>query len=569
MYAPELNRTLPFASQSPFTCEFLGDYFSIGTKYDVWCTELCDDVDRDFLLNGLKYGFRITDECFCDNNQPPYAEMDNHRSALMDGHKISVENELKMQMEEGYYIPATEKPLITSPLGAIEKPGTSDIRIIHDGSMPIGKAMNDYSTLVSVSYETLDDALKLAKPGYYMCKVDLKSAYRSVPIHKDCYPMTGLKWQFEGQPQPTYLFDTRLPFGSRLGPSIFSRLSQAVKRMMMRRGFNGLVVYLDDFWVVSKDYDTCKFIMTELISLLRKLGFRISWSKVVGPTQQLQFLGIDIDTMTCQISLRKEKRDELHAKLTAFLHRCRASKKQLQSLAGLLNWAAQVVRGGKFFLRRILDALKCLKNGKHKIKLSHAFKLDVQWWLTYLFRFNGVSYYNEGPVQVAHADASNNAAGIFWRGDWQYISWEKEWPRAQSLHINYKEVLAIVLAVKRWAPVWANSTVYIHTDSMVAKGILNKGRCHNDFVMEVLRNMFWLTVCFNVKLIFVHVPGVLNVIPDSISRLHERGQFRNLYNALSNWYHGWFPCLNFVNHINFESCVALLSQVLHWLWRQN
>lgn len=96
--------------------------------------------------------------------------------------------------------------------------------------------MNDFSNMHSVSYETIDNAIAFAKPNYYMAKIDLKAAYRSVPINKDCYKMTGLKWRFAGTSFDTYLFDTRLPFGSRLGPSIFTRLTQAVKRMMNHMG---------------------------------------------------------------------------------------------------------------------------------------------------------------------------------------------------------------------------------------------------------------------------------------------------------------------------------------------
>lgn len=48
-----------------------------------------------------------------------------------------------------------------------------------------------------------------------------------------------------------YLKDTKLPFGAKLSPGIFHRLTQAVRRMMARRGFNLLVVYLDDFLIIS------------------------------------------------------------------------------------------------------------------------------------------------------------------------------------------------------------------------------------------------------------------------------------------------------------------------------
>ena len=70
-------------------------------------------------------------------------------------------------------------------------------------------------------------------------KVDLKSAYRSVNISKDSQRFTGLQFSIGGR--TIYMRDTKLPFGSRLAPGIFHRLTQAVKRMMARRGFTATV----------------------------------------------------------------------------------------------------------------------------------------------------------------------------------------------------------------------------------------------------------------------------------------------------------------------------------------
>ena len=40
-----------------------------------------------------------------------------------------------------------------------------------------------YSLPSSVCYGTVNNAFKLVKPRSYMCKIDLHSAYQSVPIH--------------------------------------------------------------------------------------------------------------------------------------------------------------------------------------------------------------------------------------------------------------------------------------------------------------------------------------------------------------------------------------------------
>ena len=56
---------------------------------------------------------------------------------------------------------------------------------------------------------------------------------------------------------------------------------QAVRRMMCRRGFDGTVAYLDDFFVCGDTFEACLSAYNCLISLLRNLGFQINWKKVV------------------------------------------------------------------------------------------------------------------------------------------------------------------------------------------------------------------------------------------------------------------------------------------------
>ena len=92
-----------------------------------------------------------------------------------------------------------------------------------------------------------------------MAKIDLKSAYRSIPIHPSNYAGTGLKWKFKGNKVKfTYFVDTRLPFGGKRSPEIFNRLTQAVRHIMAKKRFNAVVVYLDDFLVIGETKEACQ-----------------------------------------------------------------------------------------------------------------------------------------------------------------------------------------------------------------------------------------------------------------------------------------------------------------------
>ena len=132
------------------------------------------------------------------------------------------------------------------------------------------------------------------------------------------------------------MVDTRLMMGATKAPSIFHRVSQAIKRCMERRGFK-LSVYLDDFLLIGRDYEECFRAQQVLIALLRRLGFGIAWSKVEGPVKKLIFLGLEINIDEMSIALPKSKVGELLGLLKDFSVRKRASCKQLQRLAGKIK----------------------------------------------------------------------------------------------------------------------------------------------------------------------------------------------------------------------------------------
>ena len=180
-----------------------------------------------------------------------------------------------------------------------------------------------------------------------MAKVDLQSAYRSVKISEHSKQVRGLKWQFGKK--TVYLRDTCLCFGSKLALGIFHRLTQSVRRMLFRRGLKAIVVYLDDFFIKADTFQECMEAMNMLITLLRKLGFNINWKKVVDPSIRITFLGIEIDSIAMCLRLPDEKLIQVRHELSLFLNRKRASKRQLQSLAGKLNFCASVVHGGRVF----------------------------------------------------------------------------------------------------------------------------------------------------------------------------------------------------------------------------
>ena len=176
----------------------------------------------------------------------------------------AVKQQVLSELQDGNYVLCDSPPSLASPLGAVPKKD-GGIRLIHDCSRPIAKPLNDYASIeMSHKFQTSDDATSSVQAGYYMSKVDLKSAYRSVSTNTESQQFTGLKFWFDDR--FVYVRDTKLPFGSKLVPGIFHSLTQAVKRMMEKRGFTALVVYLDDVFV-------CAVLCTNPAGMCRGNGF--------------------------------------------------------------------------------------------------------------------------------------------------------------------------------------------------------------------------------------------------------------------------------------------------------
>ena len=73
-----------------------------------------------------------------------------------------------------------------------------------------------------------------------------------------------------------------------------------------------------------------------------------------------------------------------------------------------------------------------------------------------LFLMASISFLQKMPATDAQTDACTYAAGAYFYGDSPYHPFVMDKPGIQGLGINDKEVMAIVLAAKRWSHLWKN-----------------------------------------------------------------------------------------------------------------
>ena len=86
--------------------------------------------------------------------------------------------------------------------------------------------------------------------GANLAKVDIKSAYRIVPVNPEDHMLLGMQWKGK-----TFL-DTRLPFGLRSAPIIFTALADALEWIVKQQGVRYLYHYLDDYITLGEPNST-------------------------------------------------------------------------------------------------------------------------------------------------------------------------------------------------------------------------------------------------------------------------------------------------------------------------
>ena len=93
-------------------------------------------------------------------------------------------------------------------------------------------------------------------------------------------------------------------------------------------------------------YLECSNNLHRIAETCKLLGVPLAPEKLVGPTRQLTFLGIEIDSESLQLRLPQDKLEKLKLLITSWHNRKAAKKRQLLSLIGHLVHACKVVPHG-------------------------------------------------------------------------------------------------------------------------------------------------------------------------------------------------------------------------------
>ena len=494
-----------------------------GLNISYWrdCFSRSEGLDSE-VLDLLEFGFPLG----FSSVSVPEGGLKNHSGAeTFDQETIRY---LEKELMAGAVIgPFVDNPLVThlvvSPINSIPKRNSVGRRFVSDLSFPHGNSVNDGIELdtylgssVRVSYPSVDSFVELIKKfgvGSLLFKKDLSRAYRQFYLDPADIRFQGFKWRGE------FFVDCSLVMGCKSAAMMCQRATSAVTMFLEAEGVY-TVAYLDDF-AGCADVESAGRAFRVLGQMLKDLGLEESEKKSLAPASRMEFLGITFDTVSMTLEVTPARLLEIKALLLVWLDKKSATKKELQSLIGKLQFTARCVPAGRLFISRLLDHLRGLKASTHRKRLGAEFRKDLLWWTQFVDVFNGVSIMLSQewlkPDSVFATDACLTGGGGWVQGEYfkvQFPSFIVE----QSWHINSLELLVLLVALKLWSYRLRGLKVRVYCDNESTVSVLNSGRCRDTVMLSLLREVVFVCAESSCMVRAVHVSGVNNRLADSLSR---------------------------------------------------
>ena len=495
---------------------------------DAWQRHLRGFPDprfSEFLLRGLREGFRIgfQDHQACRKTKRNMRSAYEHPDVVQEylDRETHLQRIFPLRSEEAQAVPRLQ----ISAFGVIPKRGrVGKWRLIVDLSSPEGHSVNAGVTqdLCSISYTSVDEAVRLIQlsgRGTLLAKMDLKEAYRSIPVHPTDRPLLAVQWR------DTVLVDGALPFGLRSAPKLFSAVADVLLWIFFKEGVQVAIHYLDDFLFLGPPGGSaCAESLQCALRLCEVLGVPVASEKTEGPSTALTFLRVEIDSVAGQLRLPKDKLADLRGTLQAWMRPGRpctpkgsGTKRDLLSLIGRLHHASRVVKPGRAFIRSLIDASMSVSPLDHHVSLNADSRADIAWWSVFVSEWNGVSLMLPPIAETTiSSDASGSwGCGAVCDGRWFQLSWPMAW---RGTPISPKELVPIVVALALWGPLWRGKQVQCLCDNIAVVYAVNRGSARDPKLMRLLRILAFLCAVHSIGITAKHIAGVKYTAADALSR---------------------------------------------------
>ena len=249
-------------------------------------------------------------------------------------------------------------------------------------------------------------------------------------------------------------------------------------------------------------------------AVAREVGLPLAPEKFVWPTQKLEFLGLTIDTICMAVAIPRDKREVILKEIDKMLGVTKCKVKQVQSLAGCLNFVTRAVPHGRPFSRKLYSMVVGMKLHWH-VSVTREVKRDLSMWRKFIQEYGGWTTILTPDTPVVHVftDAATTPHlgwGAWWDTAWMWDQWDAKFMHQQQPSIDFLELFAVLVAVYAWCPYFANKHVIVHSDNQPTVAVINAKSSNSPSMLTLIRFLTLHSMLNNIKITSQFVPQARN-----------------------------------------------------------
>ena len=500
-----------------------------------------DPDEAKYVIDGFTRGFPLG----IDPEKRPQPRGPCENSDDAKANPEIVRELVEKELELGHMLgPFDEPPLpdmVFSPLHIVPKAGSENkYRLIHNLAFPyneesVNRSIPPEESSVQYHYigELIEMAIRLGK-DIWGCRVDFAHAFRNLAVILADLPLLG--FTVDGK----YYLNSSVPFGASSSCLIFERVATVLQWIVTSEtGWKWISHYLDDFPMLARTRAGLQEQIQNYLALMKRIGMPVAEDKTLGPTQFLEYLGLLLNLLNLTLQIPDDKRvkniEKIDSLLAAFRGRTNVTCKEIQKVAGSLNFICAAIPAGKVFIADLYKLLRApdgskRKQGHHR-RIPRSVYEDMLVFRTFLVecaqeRFRSIPFlikdkrFNEEIQLFADAaGASDLGFGCVYGKKWAYGRWaDTNLYRHSKPNIALLELLAIVMATELWAKHLEGQAIVLRSDNTATVASINSMKSEIPAAQQLLKHMS--LNCLHHQIFFkaVHIPGSRNILSDLLSR---------------------------------------------------